>query len=324
MIVPQYWAEAKVKDRISGAQVTIKRFGWSDDSEAAAEAHARQRAEEAMTRARAGERVRRVDHKLTYNGAEGLPIREEVVSRDGETVMTRNVYGALCLNTPDVLFADIDFPQNPPTRLTFAIVLIVLVLAAALAVAAGSGWLFVGVAGLGLWGSGGLARTLVRWHERRHGGQPALVRSAVETYAQRHPDVHLRLYRTPMGYRVLAMHTTYDPMSEDSRQLLLALKADPLYLQMCRNQKCFRARVSPKPWRIGLERLTPRPGIWPIRPERMPARNAWIQDYSKKARDYAACRFEASYGSRTVDPKAERVRVLHDRLCQAHDDLKLA
>ena len=33
MIVPQYWAEARIKKRINGRPVTVKRFGWSDDSE---------------------------------------------------------------------------------------------------------------------------------------------------------------------------------------------------------------------------------------------------------------------------------------------------
>ena len=33
MIVPQYWAEARIKKRINGRLVTVKRFGWSDDSE---------------------------------------------------------------------------------------------------------------------------------------------------------------------------------------------------------------------------------------------------------------------------------------------------
>jgi len=33
MIVPQFWAEGRVRDRIAGHQVTIRRFGWSDVSQ---------------------------------------------------------------------------------------------------------------------------------------------------------------------------------------------------------------------------------------------------------------------------------------------------
>src|SRR5688572_18341267 len=64
---------------------------------------------------------------------------------------------------------------------------------------------------------------------------------------------------------------------------------DPVYRRMCRNQRCFRARVSPKPWRIGLtEHLRPRPGVWPVKPERLPQRNEWIRRYESQAGGVAA------------------------------------
>ena len=92
MIVPQYWAEAKLKTVVNGKQITIKRFGWSDDSESDAQANAQKRAEEAIARAESGEKVRKIDHKVPYNGAEGLPIREEIISRHKDCVITRNSY----------------------------------------------------------------------------------------------------------------------------------------------------------------------------------------------------------------------------------------
>ena len=77
-----------------------------------AQANADARANEAMARMLAGEKLHRRDHKIPYNGAEGLPIREEILSTHGEAVITRNSYGAHCLNTPNVLFADIDFQSR--------------------------------------------------------------------------------------------------------------------------------------------------------------------------------------------------------------------
>ena len=118
MIVPQYWAESRVQVRREGRQVTVRRFGWSDISPQDAQAQADTRAQEALERILSGENLRRREPKLAYNGAEGVPIREEIVSRQGETVITRNVYGALCLNTPNVLFADIDLQYDPSCRLT--------------------------------------------------------------------------------------------------------------------------------------------------------------------------------------------------------------
>jgi len=111
MIVPEYWSEAKEQITVNGKTRTLKRFGWSDVSERDAYENAKQRVSEAVDRARAGEDVRRMDHKVPYNGAEGLPIREEIISRHDDSVITRNSYGALCLNTPDTLFADIDVDE---------------------------------------------------------------------------------------------------------------------------------------------------------------------------------------------------------------------
>jgi len=94
---------------------------------------------------------------------------------------------------------------------------------------------------------------------------------------------------------------------------------------MCRNQNCFRARLSPKPWRIGIrDHIRPRPGYWPVKPEHLPARHRWIAAYEEKAKDYAACRFLESLGSSTTHPTANDLRILHDELCLAESGLPLA
>ncbi len=109
MIVPDHWAEARRQHREPGRQVTVRRFGWSATSAEAAQAMADQRAEEALRRLLAGEKLARREPKVPYNGAAGVPIREEVLARHGEEVVTRNAYGARCLNSPAALFADVDF-----------------------------------------------------------------------------------------------------------------------------------------------------------------------------------------------------------------------
>ena len=120
MIVPQYWSESKLRKIVNGRQFTIKRFGWSDVSEDDAKKHADTRVQDAARELEEKGDVRRVDHKVAYNGAEGIPIREEVISRHQDVVITRNTYGSLCLNTPDVLFADVDFEQKAPSGVSFA------------------------------------------------------------------------------------------------------------------------------------------------------------------------------------------------------------
>ena len=121
MIVPQFWAESRLQHREKGRQVTLRRFGWSDTSQADAQSNADVRVRAALDRVLAGAKLPRIEPKIPYNGADGVPIREEIVARHGETIVTRNAHGARCLNTPNVLFSDIDFPDGPPPRLTLAV-----------------------------------------------------------------------------------------------------------------------------------------------------------------------------------------------------------
>ena len=109
MIVPDFWAEARRQHRDKGKQVTVRRYGWSEISEDEARVMAEARVDEALKSILAGENLNRREARVAYNGADGLPIREEVLERHPFGVVTRNVYGAWCLNTEKALFADIDF-----------------------------------------------------------------------------------------------------------------------------------------------------------------------------------------------------------------------
>lgn len=326
MIVPEYWAEARLKQRSRRRNIVVRRFGWSDDSPDAAQAHADARAKDAMERILAGESLRRREPKVPYNGAEGVPIREEIVQRHGNSIVSRNSYGALCLNTPDVLFADVDFSNRASGRLRAVVLGLLVVAAIAIgAIRQSSGWGLVAVV-IALMFGVALADLLQRLSMRLRGGIEKVARDRIAAFAAARPDWHLRVYRTPAGLRVLVMHRRFDPAGDEAAALLEALGSDPMYARMCRRQHCFRARVSPKPWRIGIDRhMRPRPGTWPVSPERMPDRLRWIEDYERAARDHAACRFVEALGStRTVDEEAGRVMALHDELSQAQRALPIA
>ena len=135
MIIPKYWAEARLQHRERKRQITVRRFGWSDVGEAEAQAHADVRVREALDRVLAGEKLPRRERRVAYNGAEGMPIREEIIDRAGDTVITRNGYGALCLNTPNVLFADIDFTVDSRPRHVLASMIFVFALCVGVMVA---------------------------------------------------------------------------------------------------------------------------------------------------------------------------------------------
>jgi hypothetical protein len=325
MLVPEFWAESSAKYRKRGNQVTIRRFGWSNESQQDAEQLAETRAQDALLRVLAGEKLIRREPKIPYNGAEGVPIREEVVQRQGDTVVTRNTYGARCLNTPDVLFADIDFNEVLPLGAAFPVTAVVGAVAFVLGAQIGS-WKLAGLlAVVAMYFGYVLTRKLQAWQHQRKGSEEQRARERIDHFVAAHPDWHLRLYRTPAGIRALAMHRTFDPGEAAVAECFRELGVDPLYAQMCLRQQCFRARISPKPWRIGIAaHMRPRPGVWPINPERMPERAHWIEDYERLATGFASCRLIGDVGSGNVDSRADEVRALHDEHCRSDRELPLA
>lgn len=328
MIVPEFWAEARVheafdKGHPSGRRsLTVRRFGWSDASLAEAQAMADARAREAFDRILAGESLLKREPRVPYD-AEGLPIREQIVERDGDLVVTRNSYGARCLNTPEVLFADVDFDEPVSAwRKQYFWTSLALAIAVGAATRWGLGvltmiamlWLFAIVAGL-----------QSRRRHRADGGPEGRATARIRAFVAAHPDWHLRLYRTPMGLRLLAMHRVFDPNEAAVIAFFEAIGADAYYALLCRRQHCFRARVSPKPWRIGMHTyLRPRPGVWPIAAERMPERERWVAEYERKAEGYASCRFVEALGSSDYVSATRSVQRAHDDWCRATTTLPLA
>lgn len=327
MIVPQFWAEARLHQRLHKRSVTVRRFGWSDESQQAAQAHADQRTREAFDRVLAGEPLRRREARIAYGGEDGVPIREQIVSRHAaDTVITRNSYGALCLNSPDVLFADIDFdlPRDGcliPGTLMFGLWLM----------AAAVGWWWqswlLGIAcAIALPYS--VNRLLLVLHRRRHardGGPERRALDRVRAFAASHLDWQLRLYRSPAGFRLMAVHRTFDPQEPAVAACFEALGVDPVYRRLCLTQNCFRARLTAKPWRIGIRRrIRPSYAAWSPEQAQLPERLSWIAEYEGASSDYAACRFVQAFGEAAADPRAEQVRALHDAMCRADSALPLA
>ena len=147
----------------------------------------------------------------------------------------------------------------------------------------------------------------------------------IESFLRQKPQWRVRLYRTPAGLRALAMHRRFDPADSEVGEFFNAVRADRIYMRMCLNQRCFRARLSPKPWRIGIgSHIKPRPGIWPVKPERLAERNQWNAKYEAAAQSYAACALVGDLGNGPIDAGAEVVRELHDRECRAESGLPLA
>lgn len=325
MIVPKYWAEERYQHRQSGKQITIRRFGWSDISLEEAQAHARQRVDEAFQSWLSGDKdVSRRELKAAYNGAVGVPIREEIISEHGDTIITRNSYGALCLNTPNVFFADIDFNSSLTTT-TCLLGCITMLASIVFAISTD----FRGRQMLPVFLLVPLVMAIPTYYRKLSywiaGGAEPLALRRIQRFVNTKLDWNLRVYRTPAGLRVMATHRPFDPSEPEACEAFKKFDTDQLYQQMCWNQNCFRARVTAKPWRIGIaSHMKPRPGIWPVSLDRVPARDAWIREYEHTAKLFAACHFIESMGSGVVHPDVRPVIELHDTLASALSNRPIA
>lgn len=138
----------------------------------------------------------------------------------------------------------------------------------------------------------------------------------IEAWLQRNGDWGFRVYRTRAGLRLMATRASVAP--QDGEGVMSALGADPKYVQLCRSQQSYRARLTPKPWRLGVSR----PDEWPFENLEIERRfQDWKRDYDEKRKGFATCRFLRSLGK---PGGAEPIIALHDTRTQAAMDLPLA
>jgi hypothetical protein len=129
-----------------------------------------------------------------------------------------------------------------------------------------------------------------------------------------------RVYRTAAGLRYLLPATELDPTSDEVRELFKRLKADPCYARLCRVQECYRARLSPKPWRIGVGNP---PGVIKYGTD---AANfmQWNDAYQKASMQHAVCKLLTTLGTAPPTEDAARVIDLHDAATGVGSELPLA
>jgi ribosomal protein S7 len=145
----------------------------------------------------------------------------------------------------------------------------------------------------------------------------AKVRALAEAPAWR--GLAARVYRTAAGFRILAQADGLAPGNARFRALAKALDADPLYVDLCRKQGCWRARLTPKPRRAGVKR-PPSGTRFPRAPEAEAPFAAWVSDYAAASDAYAVCRPVATVG-RFVETDVVR---LHDDRTRCSSSLPLA
>jgi hypothetical protein len=197
----------------------------------------------------------------TYRGKEVEPI----VDPDGlyeldkeQAWLTVNHYNALVLNSRNMLIADVDFGDHRLNRF---------------AGAKDCNDVLANLADLHL-----LDDEHMRFSQFAFAEQTYLV------------------YRTHSGCRVICTSASvpWDEMGWAAERFMRFLRTDPEYIQLCGIQKCYRARLTPKPWRCN-------------------------------GASYV-CRWEGTVGSKSTRPELEGQLHLHDELTlrENHEETSLA
>ena len=273
----KYWTRAKGTAHGRQGNFDVTCYGYSNESLDDALAVAEKRAQSAANRL-ANNEVVQDDY---YGGSN--PMQEEVVeefTESGETtaIISRNRYGCLVLNTPDVFFADVDKKSESKSEQQNPIATLLNIF--------------------------GVIQT-----EAPKSTEEMLIEN-INSLCQSDPSLGLRLYRTTNGYRIIVTSEIIPAQEPRSQQMLKSLQSDRLYMKLCRTQACYRARLTPKPWRCGSSRP---PYRFPFdSSDQEQAYRNWQRDYDGAIDKFATCALIGHFGSEQIHPTASQIVRLHD------------
>jgi hypothetical protein len=148
----------------------------------------------------------------------------------------------------------------------------------------------------------------------------AAILEDLEKLARRpeYAQLGFRVYETAQGARVIVTGAYFDPASPQAAALFRESNADKTFAKLCVQQKCYRARLSPKPRRIQQPAFKYR---WPMEGEELERAKEWVHEYEEKAQAFATCRFVKTLGREHLLPE---VVSFHDEETGARSRLPLA
>jgi hypothetical protein len=225
---------------------SVSARGWSDISPEEAEPNAKRRLERILTALKSnGLDALRRDYQYVIDNTVCEFVVDHVQDSDGNEIgeISRNSYGSLILNTPRLMIIDIDCEE--PKHQTGLL-----------------SFLF-GKKPMDSKSEQDRIEHLKRWQAE-------------------HPEYSFRVYRTAAGLRVIVPNRVIDVIDHSILRMMEELDSDPLYRELCRSQKCFRARLTPKPWRVG---INPPVQKFPFRNQQEESQfDAWFERYLQQSR----------------------------------------
>lgn len=114
-----------------------------------------------------------------------------------------------------------------------------------------------------------------------------------------------RIYETYQGARVIVLGKDFDPRDRETQKMMDEFNCDRLYTTLCQKQGCFRARLTPKPHRMKIQRFK----VQFPRQDDDPQLQNWLAEYERASRNFSVCRFVEQVGA--SHPLSEVIR-LHD------------
>ena len=233
-------------------------------------------------RAKAREKAAKIERKIAgethlFDRYEA-EIREELLRIiDDHSAITRNRYGAQVLNTENMMILDIDKPKPAS--------------------------------------GGGLAGLFKKKDTRPPKEQIfEMVRNLAMT---KYKEYGFRLYETYQGTRVIVLGRDFDPRADETKRMMHEFNSDPLYTTLCIKQGCYRARLTPKPYRMKLRDYKvkyPRDG-------EDGEFQRWLSEYESVSRDFSVCKLIEQIGASQYVNDVVR---LHDDMTGVGYPLRLA
>jgi hypothetical protein len=135
--------------------------------------------------------------------------------------------------------------------------------------------------------------------------------SKIEQYQKQNPQYTIKVYETFAGLRVVVTNQIFENYSAPAKAIFLALGSDPLYVKLCEAQSCFRARLTPKPWRIDIDR--PRSRFPRQEQAELDEFASWVQKYEMASRSVSTLKLVSVFGRDFEHPDVAWVLAVHDQ-----------